>query len=62
MKCAQNRRCTSSICGQSTGKVGIKRNENLRSYRLHKLGTPKVLQTVRGTDGVDPLLDLLTNT
>ena len=45
MKRAQNRRCTSSICVQSLGKVWIKRNENFWSYRLHKLGTPKVLRT-----------------
>ena len=44
MKRAQNRRCTSSICEQSLGKVWMKRNKNFWSYRLHKLGTPKVLQ------------------
>ena len=51
MKCAQNRRCTSSICVQSLGKVWMKRNENFWSYRLHKLGTPKVLRTDGQTDG-----------
>ena len=45
MKCAQNKRCTSSICEQSLCKVKIKRKENFLSYRLHKLGTPKVLWT-----------------
>ena len=30
-------------------------NDNFWSYRLHKLGTPKALQT----DRVDPLLDRL---
>ena len=45
MKHAQNRRCTSSICEQSLGKVLIKRNENFWSYRLHKFGTPKMLRT-----------------
>ena len=29
MKHAQNRRCTSSICEQSLGKVWIKKNENI---------------------------------
>ena len=29
----------------------MKRNENFWSYRLHKLGTPKVLRTDRRTDG-----------
>ena len=43
LKRAQYRRCTSSICEQSLGKVWIKRNENFWSYRLHKLGTPKML-------------------
>ena len=47
MKCAQNRRCTSSICEQSFGKVWMKRNKNFWSYRLHKLGTPKVLRTAK---------------
>ena len=28
----------------------MKRNENFWSYRLHKLGTPKVLQTDGRTD------------
>ena len=37
MKHAQNRRCTSSICEQSLGKVLMKRNKNFWSYRLHKL-------------------------
>ena len=64
MKGAQNRRCTSSICEQSFSKVWMKRNKNFWSYRLHKLGTPKVLRTDRRTDGrtdgVDPLLDLLS--
>ena len=45
IKCAQNRRCTSSMCEQPVCKVLIKRNENFWSYRLHKLGTPKVLRT-----------------
>ena len=45
MNCAQNRRCTSSICEQSLGKDWMKRNKNFWSYRLHKLGTPKVLRT-----------------
>ena len=35
-----NRRCTSSICELSLGKVWIKKNENFWSYNLHKLGTP----------------------
>ena len=34
-----------------------KGNENFCRYRLHKLGTPKVL---RRADGVDPLLNLLS--
>ena len=51
MKRAQNRRCTSSICEQSFGKVWMKRNKNFWSYRLHKLGTPKVLRTDGQTDG-----------
>ena len=46
----------------------MKRNENFWSYRLHKLGTSKVLRTDgrtdgrtdRQTNGVDPLLDLLS--
>ena len=50
-KCAQNRWCISSICEQSLCKVLNKRNENFRSYRLHKLGTPKVLWTDKQTDG-----------
>ena len=29
----------------------MKRNKNFWSYRLHKLGTPKVLRTDRRTDG-----------
>ena len=29
----------------------MKRNENFWSYRLHKLGTPKVLRTDGRTDG-----------
>ena len=29
----------------------MKRNKNFSSYRLHKLGTPKVLGTDRETDG-----------
>ena len=73
MKRAQNRRCTSSICEQSLGKVLIKKNENFWSYRLHKLGTLKCfgwmdrrmdgqtdIETDNRTDGVDPLLDLLS--
>ena len=36
--------------GQSFGKVGIYRNENCLSYRLHKLGTPKLLRTDKRTD------------
>ena len=51
MKRAQNRRYTSSICEQSLGTVLMKRNENFWSYRLHKLGNPKVLQTDGRTDG-----------
>ena len=51
MKHAQNRRCTSSICEQSFGKVWMKRNKNFWSYRLHKLGTPKVFPTDRRTYG-----------
>ena len=47
MKFAQNKRCTSSICEKSLCKVWIIRNENFWSYRLHKLGTPKVLRTDR---------------
>ena len=47
MKHAQNRRCTSSICEQSLGKVLMKRNKNFWSYRLHKLGTPKLLWTTK---------------
>ena len=47
----------------------MRRKENFLSYRLHKLGTPKVLRTdgrtedgrtAGRTDGVDPLLDLLS--
>ena len=45
MKCAQNKRCTSSICEQSLSKIWISRNVSFWSYILHKLGTPKVLQT-----------------
>ena len=30
----------------------MKRNENFWSYRLHKLGTPKVLWRDRRTDGL----------
>ena len=37
VKCAQNSRCTSSICEQSSYKVST-RNENFWSYRLHNLG------------------------
>ena len=52
MKRAQNRRCTSSICEQSLGKVWIKKNENFWSYRLHKLGTLKCFgRTDTRTDG-----------
>ena len=52
MKRAQNRRCTSSICVQSLGKVWIKKNEKFWSYRLHKLGTLKCFgRTDRRTDG-----------
>ena len=39
MKCAQNRRTTSSVCDQSLCNVCIKRPENFLRYRLHKLGT-----------------------
>ena len=46
------------------GKVWMKSNENFWSYRLHKLGTPKVMQMDGwmdgGTDRVEPLLDLLS--
>ena len=45
MKHAQNWGCTSSICEQLLGKVNMKRNTNFFIYRLHKLGTPKVLRT-----------------
>ena len=48
IKCAQNGRCTSSMCEQSFSKVWIKGNENFWSYRLHKLGTPKLFDS-RGT-------------
>ena len=44
MKCVQNIRCTSSICEKSLCKVRIKSKENFCSYRLHKLGTPKVIR------------------
>ena len=47
MKHAQNRRLTSSLCEQSLGKVLMKRNKNFWSYRLHKLGTLKVLRTAK---------------
>ena len=47
MKHAQNRRCESSTCEQSLGKVLMKRNKNFWSYRLHKFGTPKVLRTAK---------------
>ena len=57
MKRAQNRRCTSSICEQSFGKVWMKRNKNFWSYRLHKHGTPKVFRTDRRTD-VRPILNI----
>ena len=51
IKWAQNRRCTSSICEQPVCKVWIKRNESFWSYRLHKLGTPKVLRKDRQRNG-----------
>ena len=61
IKCAQNERCTSSICEEPLCKVLIKKNESFWSYRLHKVGTVKCCdQTDRRTDGVDPLLDLLS--
>ena len=45
-------------------KLEYKGMKTVGSYRLHKLGTPKVLwtddQTDRRTDGVDTLLDLLS--
>ena len=44
-KRAQNRRCTSLICEQSLGKIWMKRNKNFWSYRLHQLGSLKVLRT-----------------
>ena len=44
MNRAKNMRCTSSICEQSLCKVLIKMNENFWSYRLQKLGAPKVLR------------------
>ena len=53
IKCAQNRRCTSSICEQPLWEVWIKRNESFWSYRLHKLGTPKVLQTDGQREGLN---------
>ena len=40
IKCAQNRRCTFSMCEQSLCKVLIYRNENYLSYRLHKPDPP----------------------
>ena len=43
-------RCTSSICEQSLCKVLIKMNENFWSYRLQKLGAPKVLRMDGRTD------------
>ena len=55
MKCAQNRRCTFSIWEQSLGKFCIKKNETFWSYRLHKLGTPKMLQTDRQTGKMSKL-------
>ena len=39
-KCAQNRRCTSSMNEQLLCKVWMKRNGNCWSYRLHKPDTP----------------------
>ena len=47
MKHPQNKRCTFSICEHSLGKVLMKRNKNFWSFRLHKLGTPKVLRTAK---------------
>ena len=47
MKHAQYRRCTSSICEQSLGKSLMKTYKTFWSYRLHKLGTPKVLRTAK---------------
>ena len=38
------------MCEQSLHKVCILRNENFWRYRLHKLGTIKVLQTDRWMD------------
>ena len=40
IKCALDKRCTSSMCEQSLCKVWIKRYEYCWSYKLHKLGTP----------------------
>ena len=50
VKSAQNRRCTSLILELSLCSVCIKSNENIWSYRLQKLGTPKVLWTARWMD------------
>ena len=50
MNRAKNMRCTSSICEQSLCKVLIKMNENFWSYRLQKLGAPKVLRMDGRTD------------
>ena len=50
MKCAQNKRCTSSICVQSLGKVSIKKMK-LLELQITQTWHPKVLRTDGRTDG-----------
>ena len=61
MNCAQNRRCTSSICEQSLCKVLIKMNKNFWSYRLQKLDAPKVLRMDGQTDSLTNGFLLIAN-
>ena len=52
----KNRRCTSLMCEQSLCKVLNIKDVNFWSYKLHKLGTPKVLWTDIRTDGKNVLI------
>ena len=51
MKRAQNRRCTSSICEQSLGKVWIKKEWKLLELQITQIWHPKVLRTDGRTYG-----------
>ena len=55
MKCAQNRKCTSSMCEQSLYKLEYK---GIKPLELHITPTKHPKSVLDGQRGVDPLLDL----